>query len=66
MKDKESVFLNSDINKLFYKYLINSVLGMLAVSFCILADTMFIGQGIGSDGLAALNICIPIFNLFNG
>ncbi|MDB8791862.1 MATE family efflux transporter [Romboutsia sp. 1001216sp1] len=66
MKDKQSVFLNSDINKLFYKYLINSVLGMLAVSFCILADTMFIGQGIGSDGLAALNICIPIFNLFNG
>lgn len=66
MKDKQSVFLNSDINKLFYKYLINSVLGMLAVSFCILADTMFIGQGIGSDGLTALNICIPIFNLFNG
>jgi len=61
-----SILLNGDIKKVFYKYLVNSVLGMLAVSFCILVDTMFIGQGIGSEGLAALNICIPIFNVFNG
>lgn len=66
MNDNKNILLNGDIKKIFYKYLFNSVLGMLAVSFCILVDTMFIGRGIGSSGLAALNICIPIFNVFNG
>lgn len=64
--DKNTLLLKGNINSVFYKYLFNSVLGMLAVSFCILIDTMFIGRGIGSEGLAALNICIPIFNVFNG
>ncbi len=27
---------------------------------------MFIGRGIGSSGLSALNIAIPVFNVFNG
>ncbi|MGL6107268.1 MATE family efflux transporter [Romboutsia sp.] len=66
MDDKKNLLLKGNINSIFYKYLFNSVLGMLAVSFCILVDTMFIGRGIGSEGLAALNICIPIFNVFNG
>lgn len=66
MTDKNEILLNGDIKKIYYRYLINSVLGMLSVSFCILVDTMFIGRGIGSAGLAALNICIPIFNVFNG
>ena len=66
MIEKNKILLNGDIRKIYYKYLLNSVLGMLAVSFCILVDTMFIGRGIGSAGLAALNICIPIFNVFNG
>ena len=30
-----SILLNGDIKKVLYKYLVNSVLGMLAVSFCI-------------------------------
>ncbi|CEH35139.1 MATE family efflux transporter [Romboutsia lituseburensis] len=66
MSDRKEILLNGKIEKIYYKYLFNSVLGMLSVSFCILVDTMFIGRGIGSEGLAALNICIPIFNIFNG
>lgn len=66
MNDKKEILLTYKVEKIYYKYLFNSILGMLAVSFCILVDTMFIGRGIGSEGLAALNICIPIFNLFNG
>ncbi|MGL5348413.1 MAG: MATE family efflux transporter [Peptostreptococcaceae bacterium] len=66
MSEKNKILLNGNIIKIYYKYLLNSVLGMLAVSFCILVDTMFIGRGIGSAGLAALNICIPVFNVFNG
>ena len=66
MNDKKEILISGKIEKIYYKYLFNSILGMLAVSFCILVDTMFIGRGIGSEGLAALNICIPIFNVFNG
>lgn len=65
MDSKKKILLHGDIDKVFRKYLINSVLGMLVVSFYILVDTMFVGRGIGSDGLAALNISIPIFNFLN-
>lgn len=65
MNERKKILLKGDIDKVFLKYLINSVLGMLVVSFYILVDTMFVGRGIGSDGLAALNISIPIFNVLN-
>lgn len=33
------------------------------IAFYILVDTMFIGRGVGSEGLTALNIVLPMFNL---
>ena len=39
---------------------------MIGLSCYILADTFFVARGIGSDGLTALNIAIPIFNFVNG
>ena len=38
----------------------------MGVSLYILADTMLVGRGLGSEGLAALNISIPMFNVLNG
>ena len=58
--------LERDVKKMFFKYLIPSVGGMLGVSFYVLGDTMIVGRGIGSVGLAALNISIPMINVFNG
>lgn len=55
-----------DMKSIFLKYLIPSVGGMLGVSLYVLGDTMMVGRGIGSTGLAALNISIPIINVFNG
>lgn len=43
-----------------------SVLAMLAMSCYILADTFFIARGMGAQGLAALNIAIPAYNLIYG
>ena len=45
------------------KYVSQSVLGMLGVSIYILADTYFISRGFGSDGLAVLNLTLPIYGL---
>ncbi|MEG0771949.1 MATE family efflux transporter [Clostridium sp.] len=55
--------LEDDIRKIFLHYLLPSIGGMLGLSLYIFFDTMFIGQGVGSEGLAALSIAIPIYNV---
>lgn len=52
--------------KKFAHYTFLSILGTLGVSCYILVDTYFISKGLGTGGLAALNIAIPVFNLING
>lgn len=52
--------------KTFIRYASLSILGILGVSCYILADTFFIAQGLGADGLAALNIAIPVYNFIHG
>lgn len=65
MKNNKNPILDGNINLVFFKFLFNSVFAMLIVAFYIMVDTIFIGRGIGSDGLAALNIALPIFNILN-
>ncbi len=50
----------------FARYTILSVLGTLGVSCYILADTFFVSKGLGTKGLAALNLAIPIYNFIHG
>ncbi len=45
------------------QYVSQSVLGMIGVSVYILADTYFISRGFGSDGLAVLNLTLPLYGL---
>ena len=51
---------------LFKKYFILTLFGMLSMSAVTAIDGIFVGHGIGSDGIAAINICIPLFMLFTG
>ena len=46
------------IPKLFRLYLIPTLLGMLSLCAVTATDGIFVGQGIGSDALAAVNICV--------
>lgn len=50
----------------FARYASLNALGMLGFSCYILADTFFIAQGLGADGLTALNLAIPIYSLVHG
>ncbi len=50
----------------FCKYVSQSVLSMLGISCYILADTFYISNGVGADGLTALNLAIPVFSVVNG
>lgn len=50
----------------FFKYIFLNILSTLGISVYILIDTFFISLGMGADGLAALNLCLPVFNFING
>lgn len=50
----------------FIKYSSLNALGMIGLSCYILADTYFISKGMGSDGLAALNLAIPVYSFMHG
>jgi Na+-driven multidrug efflux pump len=51
---------------LFRKYFVPTLFGMLSMSAVTAIDGIFVGHGIGSDGIAAINICIPLLMLFTG
>lgn len=51
---------------LFKKYFIPTLLGMLSMSAVTVIDGILVGQGVGSDGIAAVNISIPLLMLFTG
>lgn len=50
----------------FFKYVSLNIMGMIGLSCYILADTFFVAQGVGTDGLAALNIAIPAYSFIHG
>ncbi len=57
--------INSDLIE-YAKYSSLSVLGMIGLSCYILADTYFVANGLGANGLAALNLAIPIYSFMDG
>lgn len=50
----------------FAKYASLNVMGMIGLSCYILADTFFVSKGLGTNGLAALNLAIPIYSFIHG
>ena len=51
---------------LFRKYFVPTLLGMLSMSAVTAIDGIFVGHGVGSDGIAAVNICVPLLMLLTG
>lgn len=56
----------SNIRSQFFRYIFFNIISTLGISVYILIDTYFIAKGMGADGLAALNLCLPVFNFING
>ena len=52
-----------NLTKQFSKYVSQNIFGLLGTSCYILADTYFIAQAAGTDGVTLLNLCLPIYNL---
>lgn len=53
-------FLQDNIKKLYFKFLIPSLGSAMVMSIYTLTDAIVIGKGIGADALAALSITTPL------
>lgn len=50
--------------KLFIKYVLPSTLAMVSVFLFTVIDGIFVGRGVGTDGLGAVNIAFPFVMFF--
>lgn len=55
------IFQEKSIIKTFLSYSIPCIIGMFLTSFIIIVDGIFIGWKIGENGLAAVNLTLPVF-----
>lgn len=49
------------LRRAFHKSLLPCVLSILSQNINILADGIIVGQRIGTDGLSAINLCVPVY-----
>lgn len=61
MVQEQVAVARESVARSFSRYVSLNVLGMLGVSVYILADTFFIANGVGPEGLAALNYAVVVY-----
>ena len=54
------------VSRLFTKLFVPTLLGMVSWALLTVVDGIFVGWGVGSHGIAAINICFPIFIVLTG
>ncbi len=59
-------FGTEKVGRLFRSMFFPTLIGMIFNSLLNLCDGMFVGHGVGSDGLAAINIVAPVFLVCTG
>lgn len=59
-------FGTADVKPLFRSIFFPTLLSMVFTSLLTVADGIFVGQGVGSDALAAVNIVAPLFLVTTG
>ena len=58
--------LHGNFRKTILRYISLNVVSMIGLSLYILADTFFVANGVGSNGIVALNIALPAYSFVNG
>ena len=59
-------FEKDKVSTLFRKLLIPTLLGTISMSAVTAVDGIFVGHGVGADGVAAVNIVVPIYQIMSG
>lgn len=55
--------MQENIWRVSFRYIALDILSMLGISTYVLADTYFIANGVGADGLVALNLVLPLWTV---
>ncbi len=63
---KQIDFKTTGTAELFFRIFIPTLWGMLFTTSLVVIDGIFVGRGIGSDALAAVNISLPPFMIATG
>ena len=66
MKRDAIDFERDRVSALFRKLLIPTLLGTISISAVTVIDGIFVGHGVGADGVAAVNIVVPIYQIMSG
>lgn len=66
MKRDAIDFERDKVSRLFRKLLVPTLLGTIAISAVTAIDGIFVGHGVGADGVAAVNIVVPIYQIMSG
>lgn len=66
MKEKAIDFGTGKVSTLFRQLFFPTLLGMISASAVTTIDGIFVGHGVGSDGIATVNICIPLLMILTG
>lgn len=68
MKDNRDAldFGTMNVPRLFVKLFVPTLMGLVFSAILNLADGIFVGKGVGSDALAAVNVAAPIFLVSTG
>lgn len=65
--DRDSLdFGNEKIPKLFRQLFFPTLIGMVFNALLTIIDGVFVGQGVGANGIAAVNIVAPLFMVVTG
>lgn len=54
---------NSNISRTFIHYALPTIVGMMIVAFQSIIDGMFVSRGVGPQGLAAINLVMPLISV---
>ena len=60
----KTLMKDTDIKDKFIKYAIPTIVSMLIISLQCIIDGMFVSKGVGPQGLAAINITMPLTSFF--
>ncbi|WP_335869007.1 MATE family efflux transporter [Bacillus sp. 2205SS5-2] len=63
MNEAHDSLKHLSVKKVFIQYFFPALLGMMLMSVNILIDGVFVGNGVGSVGLAGVNLAMPVFSL---
>ncbi|MFM2642981.1 MATE family efflux transporter [Vibrio chagasii] len=66
MSSSENKMITGDVTKEYIRFVVPSILGLLAISSAGVVDAIFVGKYVGATALAAVSIMMPVIYLFFG